>query len=76
MDTLSLRQAGTGAGETILAKTGLLLFTDICPNCHRQQSYDPYGTKEQCCKGKLAAHPSYNHIPSASKYSFFQSVNL
>lgn len=68
--------AGTGTRETLFSETVLLVLTDTCHNGGRQQRYDKYNMKEQCRKGKLAAHLSYNHVPSARKYSCLQSVNL
>lgn len=62
--------------KTAFPGPGLLVLTDTCNNCDRQKRYDKYDTKEHCCKSKLAAHLSQNHILSANKYSFLQLMNL
>lgn len=49
---------GQGLEKHHFLDSGLLVLTDTCHNCDRQQRYDKYDTKDQHCKGKLAAHLS------------------
>lgn len=77
MDTVKWNPSGQiGAREAAFPGPGLLVLRDACNNCDRQKRYDKCDPKEHCCKGKLAAHLSQNHILSANKYSFLQLINL